>query len=610
MSLTTHRAARCFTGLPLCAAALSFASSAHASFDGYGASFNYAIVPAANRACPSTLVPLAASGSAISVEIYITEDLTGKSYTQNTPGFGFQLNANGYDDASMFEPFEWQQYVINFESSTTLHGFFDNWWGNPNQTCDDTFQPGCWSGTSEPSVPLTPQAFPQSYKIPAGTTLGFELLTDDNDNVILANWSVNGVLTGSEYLLSFGAASTQPAPIYDLQLDIVGQIGGSATTFSSGAGYIYYFQEGGQEISPSLKIPTCSSPDHLPIDQQTTGEGVEQCVRMDGHVAVEHRLESGLLGRAAHSALLEQRRYAPSGGARRFLERTGRRGAQWSTYFAKVGYIANPTSVPPGTGIFAVGVGVPDVYSLFDTNGAPSADFTGAQSAVSIALQGQTGGHDRPYELAADGTVWFNSAPVGPEGSWPAWTDVGSGRVVPGFNPGGAPMMSIMGPSDTPWVVNGDETCDVHGNSRLYKWDVATSSWVQKTGCMKLFAEEDTCLLSVSLDGGGNSYLWTSSSTNISWTRGALLRTEAEGTLTTMAATGTGGALQAYFTDSQGDLLNWSGSCLATGTVSAAIPHAGAWNITAVARDWAGGGTTQNVYFVNSTALTNDIWQF
>jgi hypothetical protein len=81
-----------------------------------------------------------------------------------------------------------------------------------------------------------------------------------------------------------------------------------------------------------------------------------------------------------------------------------------------------------------------------------------------------------------------------------------------------------------------------------------------------------------------------------------------------MAATGTSSSLDLYFTDTDGDLKKWSGSCSTTGSVTTLITGSGTTSIGAVSRDWAGGGATQNVYYTEytkvGTSLVEELWQY
>jgi hypothetical protein len=543
-------------GVPLFMAALAFAPIA----EGYGGSSNYVF---GTSTCSAPL-------KGVKVTIEITEDLTpGPTTPASCDGFAFQLNANSLNSASAFE---WQQYILGVDSpGASINGAYNNWTAPNNLANQPTVL------VAGPAVTLKTLS---AYTIPAGTTLTITL-GYTGDDVSQVTYGITGATPITQTLMDPGAI----APIYELQVDLGGPGDSCLASFLSGSGTITY-----QSSTPFISqpsIPTCANGTVTAESSNSAygvpvGSGTEfvQSFWVGPHTELAN-------GASVNSLNLAVSSNEPVGT-----------GNQWSSYFA---------SVPAGTGIFTEEGAARHVWSWFDTSGTPTSIYTDGDNAISVAVQGQTGGlYDRMYELTSAGKVWYNASPQGPLGTWTSWTSYGGGVIVPGVNTSTA-RMSIMGPNDSPWVVNGDANCDSNGNSHLYKW---TGSWTQEPGCMKAFAEEDTCLLGASYDAAGNSYLWTSPNTTISWTKRALL--VSGGGVESIAAIGTSSALTAYIADNAGNLLQWSGSCTTTGTVSTVISANSYWDVSAVTRDWAGGTGTQNVYFVNNNRAVGgmELWQY
>jgi hypothetical protein len=167
--------------------------------------------------------------------------------------------------------------------------------------------------------------------------------------------------------------------------------------------------------------------------------------------------------------------------------------------------------------------------------------------------------------------------------------------------------------------LNGDGICDGNHDSTIYHWNALTKNWVTQKGCLYNLAEEADCLIGVGFDSKDNTHLWTSNNSTVEWTDlGVLLEPggeEEKESVGSLAVTGsTNSVLQVYFTDRVGNLREWSGSCstlIVPGSIQTVVPtQVGATFVQAVARDWAGGTGTQNVYYVNNNeGGSQEVWQ-
>jgi hypothetical protein len=611
------RATKRLIAPPLCAAAVAFATGAQ-GYIGFGASYNYVLGnrPPTTEACTNSQTPALSS---VTVIVSIIEDLVAVTPTD---GFAFQLNANSLTAFNSGNAFQWQQYTVNFgqpDVQVDLVGGFNEWTAAVlacsdcnTCNCNPVGESFCGSNT----VPLATLA--NAYTIPAGTNIEFELLIDDCNNDVVEGvaWAITGNSAKNMMFESYGATSGELSPIADLQLNIVGQSNNSDVTFSSGAGTITYYGETSWEPLSNGIPATCSNAAPFCSDNSlncsTTGEEsntVYGWMPAGTAQTTNPFVQNFWIG--PHTQLYS---YNDAGTLRwQYLAASSNlpvgTGAQWSTYFTDVGYnLGSPPSVPSNTGIFTIGISTQEIHEWFDTNNSPSAVYTSGANAIAMAIQGKTYGdyNDTPYELTNDGTVWYNSSPQGPTGTWSTWSEFGGGAAVPGFSAGSTPgpSISILDSSDSPWVVNGDEGCGSDGNSHLYTW--SSGEWAQQSECMYIFSEGDDCLFGVQYDSSYNSYLVTKPSSGGSWTTGARLHSDPR-YVTSMAAIGSGSSLTLYYTDEYGDLDSWLGACSSTGgTITNFMQAGSAWNIRGVARDY----WTQSVYFINETSTQNDIWMF
>jgi hypothetical protein len=173
------------------------------------------------------------------VTIAITQDMVCASSNGADVGFSFQLNAYSPKGSST----GWQQYSIALIGNQ-LSATVDNWTDGPGSTSI--------SGT-----PIwQPIATLQEARLPAGYQLNISLVTDDNDNVYQAVFTVTDGSEGPQVgsspvsltLESLGVAATDLAPIVAFQLNLVGPHSSQHVLLSSGAGLITYAM-GGDSIS-------------------------------------------------------------------------------------------------------------------------------------------------------------------------------------------------------------------------------------------------------------------------------------------------------------------------------------------------------------------------
>jgi hypothetical protein len=292
-------------------------------------------------------------------------------------------------------------------------------------------------------------------------------------------------------------------------------------------------------------------------------------------------------------------------------------GNQWHSYFS---------AVPANTGIFTINDNDPlsdgsyGLFSWFDTNGTPSSYNSGSGGLLVATAYTGYSMPDTVYELTEKGKIWYDT-PVGPGSSWGSFTNLPT-TAVPGFVSTGQISMAInsVGAGDgAPWVVNGNDGCG-GGNSSIYNTGEYGSTWVNTSGCGYYIAESEDCLFLSSYDVSGNTYLWTSPTTGTtpwipSWTKRALLLSTG-GNVTSMSVNDDSlSSEKAYFTDGNGDLKEWSGSCSTTGSVTTLITANGSTTfVTAVSVDheaWVHGGS-ENLYYINGNSglMKQELWLY
>jgi hypothetical protein len=185
----------------------------------------------------------------LTVTLEVTEDMASDS------GFSIQLNANS---AAGTEVDAWQQYGFGV-SGNSIQGFINNW---ANLT------------TAIVCNSMDLCSTPINNGLPAGYVLSVTLNTDSSSNVTgavfqvfdnngnqLANKSFSVAGTGCNCSLPSGFTCTgfksgDLSPMTAFTVDVVGNGGGSATTFSAGAGNITYSGSSGQ-LTPLSSKPAC-----------------------------------------------------------------------------------------------------------------------------------------------------------------------------------------------------------------------------------------------------------------------------------------------------------------------------------------------------------------
>jgi hypothetical protein len=179
----------------------------------------------------------------LTVDLWVTEDLI----TSGNNGFSLQLNCYPQTNPQSTHegtPLNWIQYVIAVENNQLQWGI--QYWSNPKGF-----------GYS-PSPNYVSFGSAPSNQVAKGSVMRIALVTDSNNNVTHATFSVTGP-TGSVSSHTFALPSSALAAIYGFQVDLVGPPTGThSSNFTSGAGFFTY------AVGPSGTLAvqttnTCSS---------------------------------------------------------------------------------------------------------------------------------------------------------------------------------------------------------------------------------------------------------------------------------------------------------------------------------------------------------------
>ena len=161
----------------------------------------------------------------LTVDLWVTEDLV----TAGNNGFSLQLNCYPQTNPQSTHegtPLNWAQYVIAVENGQLQWGI--QYWSHPKGF-----------GYS-PSPNYVQFGSASSNQIAADSVMRIALLTDSNNNVTHAAFSVTGP-TGNVSSYTFALPSSALIAIYGFQVDLVGPPSGThSCNFTSGAGSITY----------------------------------------------------------------------------------------------------------------------------------------------------------------------------------------------------------------------------------------------------------------------------------------------------------------------------------------------------------------------------------
>jgi hypothetical protein len=191
----------------------------------------------------ATLVDNCQNLQNLTVTLQVTQDLI----TLGNTGFSLQLNCYPQPASqSQGQTLNWFQYIIYVGGPINSQlGWEIQYWS--------IGAPSAWPTGYTPNPPNTTPWLPvlpndyfiqpfgsaPSNQIPAGSVMQIQLATDSNGNVTTATFSVTDASGNvSSFPFTFPAGAVYP--IYGFQVDVVGPGGGSACTFTSGAGTLAY----------------------------------------------------------------------------------------------------------------------------------------------------------------------------------------------------------------------------------------------------------------------------------------------------------------------------------------------------------------------------------
>ena len=204
----------------------------------------------------ATLVDNCQNLQNLTVTLQVTQDLI----TLGNTGFSLQLNCYPQPASqSQGQTLNWFQYIIYVGGPINSQlGWEIQYWS--------IGAPSAWPTGYTPNPPNTTPWLPvlpndffiqpfgsaPSNQIPAGSVMQIQLATDFNGNVTTATFSVTDASGNvSSFPFTFPAGAVYP--IYGFQVDVVGPGGGSACTFTSGAGDSRLLGVAGRAFGPGRK---------------------------------------------------------------------------------------------------------------------------------------------------------------------------------------------------------------------------------------------------------------------------------------------------------------------------------------------------------------------
>ncbi len=256
------------------------------------------------------------------------------------------------------------------------------------------------------------------------------------------------------------------------------------------------------------------------------------------------------------------------------------------------GYVFRPWSLPPPHGSTPT-VGSFPAECRFRTR----TNYTHGQS-YQIHVQGSSTGYDTLWALTAQGLLYSNT-PVGFDDTWSGWAYVG--KPVPNFG-ADLPILSVFDVNDTPWVVNGDGSCDGNQNSHIYRWSPSSNSWIVEPGCVYNMTEhDDGSLWGAAYNSDHSTTLWKAANRNdVIWEPMGEIISADDGFVLSMIVEGTpGGGAMVYFTNGI-NLCTWN-------SLNDAVTTVVSGEIEVVARDQH---SSAIYYALTASASQAQLWLY